>query len=153
MDSAQLLGNLGEFIGSIVIIATLIYLAMQVRQNSEHLAAQSRYNYCKGRAELAHATGLNRDIAEIVVKGRTSKEISLAEFVRVEYLLSATLSFWEYEFWEYEEGRISEDEFNPAAKRFVFQRDSRGYAPVWHQYKITAPRRFVEYVDKHIANP
>jgi len=31
---AQLLGNYGEFIGAIAVVATLIYLAVQVRQNS-----------------------------------------------------------------------------------------------------------------------
>ena len=33
-DFAQLLGNYGEFIGSIAVVFTLIYLAIQVRQNT-----------------------------------------------------------------------------------------------------------------------
>ena len=53
MDIAQLLGNLGEFIGAIVIVATLIYLAMQVRQNTNALHAQSRQSLLSaGQAEL-----------------------------------------------------------------------------------------------------
>ena len=32
---AQLLGNYGEFVGSLAVIATLVYLAIQVRQNTE----------------------------------------------------------------------------------------------------------------------
>ena len=31
---AQLLGNYGEFFGAIAVVATLFYLAMQIRQNS-----------------------------------------------------------------------------------------------------------------------
>ena len=34
---AQLLGNYGEFVGAIAVVVTLIYLAMQVRANSEML--------------------------------------------------------------------------------------------------------------------
>ena len=37
METAQLLGNFGEFFGAIAVVATLIYLAIQVRQ-SNHLA-------------------------------------------------------------------------------------------------------------------
>jgi hypothetical protein len=32
---AQLLGNYGEFVGSIAVVATLIYLALQIRQNTD----------------------------------------------------------------------------------------------------------------------
>ena len=33
-ELAQLLGNYGEFFGSVAVVATLIYLAIQVRQNT-----------------------------------------------------------------------------------------------------------------------
>ena len=34
-EIAQLLGNYGEFFGSIVLIATLIYLSVQIRQHTK----------------------------------------------------------------------------------------------------------------------
>ena len=34
MDTAQLLGNFGEFFGAIAVVATLIYLALQIRANT-----------------------------------------------------------------------------------------------------------------------
>ena len=34
------LGSVGEFIGSIVVLITLVYLAIQVRQNTRHVQAQ-----------------------------------------------------------------------------------------------------------------
>ena len=47
---AQLLGNYGEFIGAIAVVVTLIYLALQIRQNttsindSRKLALAQTYN-------------------------------------------------------------------------------------------------------------
>ena len=35
MESAQLLGNFGEFFGAIAVVVTLVYLATQIRQNSK----------------------------------------------------------------------------------------------------------------------
>lgn len=35
LELTALLGNLGEFLGSIGVLATLIYLALQVRQSKE----------------------------------------------------------------------------------------------------------------------
>lgn len=41
-ELAQLLGNLGEFVGAIGVVATLVYLAMQVRHSREALDANTR---------------------------------------------------------------------------------------------------------------
>ena len=37
VELSTVLGNLGEFIGSVAVLATLIYLAVQVRQSKELL--------------------------------------------------------------------------------------------------------------------
>ena len=34
MSASQLLGNFGEFVGAIAVVATLVYLALQIRQNT-----------------------------------------------------------------------------------------------------------------------
>lgn len=41
MSTAQLLGNIGEFIGAILVVASLIYLAAQVRQNATLIGLNS----------------------------------------------------------------------------------------------------------------
>jgi hypothetical protein len=54
MDLSQLLGNLGAFIGSIAVLATLIYLADQVRQARRQLTVvgmQARANHARGVLE------------------------------------------------------------------------------------------------------
>jgi hypothetical protein len=43
MDWSELLGNFGEFVGAIFIVVTLIYLMVQLRQNTTSIRSQSRY--------------------------------------------------------------------------------------------------------------
>ena len=38
----QDLGNLGEFVGAIAVVITLVYLALQIRQNTAHLSQNTR---------------------------------------------------------------------------------------------------------------
>ena len=42
LDMSQLLGNLGEFVGALAVVATLFYLAVQVRLGREATEANSR---------------------------------------------------------------------------------------------------------------
>ena len=52
MDTAQLLGNFGEFVGAIAVVATLIYLAIQIRQNSVQVRVNSFQISTERYAEL-----------------------------------------------------------------------------------------------------
>lgn len=52
-QTAQLLGNLGEFAGAIAIVVTLGYLAVQIKQSNNLLASQARYNLFVRRSDLA----------------------------------------------------------------------------------------------------
>ena len=42
METAQLLGNFGEFVGAIAVVATLVYLAVQVGHSKEALKENTR---------------------------------------------------------------------------------------------------------------
>ena len=46
---AQLLGNYGEFVGAIAVVATLAYLATQIRQSNQ---ASSRESYTHWMSEF-----------------------------------------------------------------------------------------------------
>ncbi|MGK0257051.1 MAG: hypothetical protein ACI96M_000479 [Candidatus Azotimanducaceae bacterium] len=49
---AQLLGNYGEFVGAIAVVGTLVYLAIQIRQNSAQLRIASFQTSTERYADL-----------------------------------------------------------------------------------------------------
>jgi hypothetical protein len=58
MDTAQLLGNFGEFFGAIAVVATLTYLAVQVRHGAEasRLDGQARVLEMANQALILRTT-------------------------------------------------------------------------------------------------
>ncbi len=58
MEITQILGNLGEFVGAIGVVATLIYLAIQVRHSAELLKINNAA--IKENVRLARAAALER---------------------------------------------------------------------------------------------
>jgi len=69
MDTAQLLGNVGEFLGAIVIVVTLIYLAAQIRQNNQALRASFESESISRTFDLQHPVALDRQVAEWWARG------------------------------------------------------------------------------------
>lgn len=57
ITSAQLLGNVGEFISAIAVVATLFYLAVQVRHSRESVDANTRALDESRKVQMAEALG------------------------------------------------------------------------------------------------
>lgn len=91
LEIVQLLGSLGEFLGAIAVFATLLYLAVQVREASrtaQFTAVQAN------RAQRISAFTANRDspyYPAILVKLRAGEELTPEEQIR---LVSHESSSW-----------------------------------------------------------
>jgi len=88
---AQLLGNYGEFVGSIAVLVTLVYLAIQVRQNTEQArdnAADIRQTglgqifemHSKHRFFIASDIGNSRMVREGLADFEALEEDELLQF-------------------------------------------------------------------------
>jgi len=77
MTSAQLLGNLGEFVGAVGVVATLIYLALQVRHSSSLVEMNNAA--LRQNTELAKAEAMDRYNAAVSRwRGRLIEDPELA---------------------------------------------------------------------------
>ena len=68
LEISQILGNYGEFVGAIAIVITLVYLALQLRQNTASVksnAFQTWVDVCN--AELS--AGQNESMAPVIATG------------------------------------------------------------------------------------
>lgn len=53
----ETLGNLGDFFGGIAVIATLIYLAVQIRANTQATQSENRAGVAREYREINQAEG------------------------------------------------------------------------------------------------
>jgi hypothetical protein len=106
MDTAQVLGNLGDFLGAIVVTATLIYLAVQVRQNTKALHAQSRQAVLAG-SQVALISAIDHpDIHLAILRGRNT--LSPEENVKVFFWLTTVMRAAEFAWLQFRDGVIDE---------------------------------------------
>jgi len=77
MDLTQL-ANLGEFIGGVAVLVTLIYLAVQVREGRRELRLQSEFGLADRLAQAAFQYSLSPDLARSIENSMIAPE-SLSE--------------------------------------------------------------------------
>ena len=81
MDLTQL-GNLGEFIGGVAVLVTLIYLAVQMRQSTRQGAAGLTYMLSSEFQRMNETTLTNPEHAELLLKLANDEQLSPVEEVR-----------------------------------------------------------------------
>ena len=142
------LGSIGEFISSIVVLITLIYLAVQVRQTRNATIASTMQT---NRVQFQNIMLANRDslIAPIIIKADNNEALTQEE----EYRLSTHINLqWNLLFSEYVQLQIGYTESwapsdKPALRR-IFGRYGGRAASWWDVTGVNIyPSQFVEYVE------
>ncbi len=147
MDIMEL-GAIGELVGGVAVIATLIYLALQVRQNTLVMRSQAISSRFSGQA-TAEIALMGNDAAEAMAKSwERPGELSAAEMIRVENFLASALYSFIAAFEAYELGLSSRREWE-AARDMVPGYLSFHFARAWWQEtKSLFPDSFVAELDE-----
>jgi hypothetical protein len=94
MSTAQLLGNFGEFVGAIAVVATLIYLASQIRHNT----AAQKTNSVWAMTQIFNQTHTSivehADVAEIMDRARDGRLTSGADSRRAFSIVATIDRCW-----------------------------------------------------------
>ena len=143
------IGAIGEIVGALAVVVSLVYLAVQVRAQ----IAESRETTTQLVAESFRRSGNiiagDPNMAEIFIKAReTESGLTEAELVQLYGGIAQTFRFWEEAHRLYKRDRIDADMWDGMQKQFaaamatgpVFQR-------VWEARRDYYNRDFQVYVD------
>jgi len=124
------LADMSEIVSSIAIVVTLIYLTVEVQQNTDALHAQSRQSVLtSGQSEL-FAMLEYPDI----VKSITKKEpLTSDEHVRLNMILVAMMRGREYSWLQYQNGIIDEAQWQTELAVIIFILDSQRTRDWWEK--------------------
>ncbi len=75
-EFAQLLGNYGEFVGAFAVVATLVYLAVQIRRDRQATTANTRQLRAASARELYLAAATSDKLAPIFDKLNSGDQIA-----------------------------------------------------------------------------
>ena len=154
---AQLLGNIGEFVGAIAVVVTLAYLAVQVRHSKEATEANTRlaeesHRLALAENQIARVNLIERqmrdlssspDLAEIFVKYdregiRALSPVERRRFASWHIIQHYVLDSQHY---QYELSMLDEESWQDAVRRIKAQ------IPVWDQLDMTIIGR-ISFVDE-----
>lgn len=147
------LANLGEFIGGIFVVVSLIYLALQVRQNTQSLRAE---NYARALDRIsAIQSQLTResDLADLVTRGVVSTAaLTPAERIRFTWAFYETFGAFEFMFHQAQAAALPADVWERWAATITWWLSWPGVRTWWRARPAPFSASFAGFVDEVLAD-
>jgi len=157
---AQLLGNYGEFVGAIAVVATLVYLAFQIRQNTKQLSLNEEASRVAVANASATAFRVERrsayesaELADLWLKGMSDPDdLSETDFYRFRlFMQNAIDGMWDI-YSQTEATGFAHEIWKTQGVSVVSRLlASVGGGRVWSQLRETYPEEFRTEIDRILA--
>ena len=128
------LGNLGEFIGGMAVIATLVYLAIQIRQNNKLLRRSAEQTSRSDSTAAIALAAQSPENAAVYHKGLADPD-ALSPEERTHFYLFMAANFYHLHFGHtaYQDGAQSEDSWKLQLQGLQFFVSRPGVRTWWEQ--------------------
>jgi len=148
----QDLGSIGEFVAAIATIATLVYLAVQVRQNTRALRSSTFQDISAQMAQNVEPIVSHEDVADIVAKGLNGLAgLTPGERLRFQSVLVMSFRRMEAVYIHAEIGSIDRELTRGFELSMLSLLHHPGAAEWWGTAKVTFNSSFSDHVDSWLA--
>ena len=145
---AQLLGNYGEFFGAFAVVVTLIYLAVQIRQNTRATMAESRYSAGQTNTEVCLAIATDPEFSDIWRRGLADlSTLSVEERFRWNYFAYASWDSWEIAHTQWRRRMLSDGDWVKYQRIIEMQMAAPGIREYWSETKEAYHPEFRKLVE------
>ena len=108
----QDLGSIGEFLGAIAVVVSLVYLSAQIRQNTRSLRANAYKDFILSIASTREAIARDRDLAELWERGLSDYPTLPADRYRFDAIMARAVSNFQIAREFYSRGRLERSVFD-----------------------------------------
>ncbi len=150
----QAIGAVGEVLGAAAVVASLVYLARQVRSSAAVIRATAYMEIALGTAETLEDWAQDDVWHELVVRvffeGTGRDDFTPAERIKISFHLLALLRLFEAAYHQYREGVVSEEILEVCDSALL---RTQYFAESWPIYRPELSRAFATFLDSHLELP
>ena len=156
------LGQVVTILANVGVIVGIIFLAVELSQNNELLAAQARLAQNERLTDTFNDMIQSPEFAETMAKSSRGDELSPREAVQLRAFHSRQFRSWQWQFFERELGSLQSipiDSWRNVVRGRTSFRASLGteldgtWAASWEANRPVLESQFVEFMDANVFSP
>ena len=144
----EAIGAVGELVGAIAVIATLIYLAIQIKNGARAVRSSAVTDATTALQAFYQELGTNQQTSELYLKGMTNYD-SLSEQAQLQWLMLMHSAFIGFQrgFYLSQEGTLDNALRDSIATGIIATSHLPGLQAYWRQRKAFFQPEFVDWVE------
>ena len=145
------IGAVGEIIGAVAVVVSLAYLAMQIRQNSRIVAANTFQSISTTASKETMEIAQNPSLASLIVKMTTEPpELTSTEAMQAQLLLRAIFRNYENHYYQHSRGYFEDEVWDGYVKTMGEQLAGRFGRTWWESHQGAFGKSFVAFVNEEL---
>jgi len=147
------LGNIGDFVGGVGVVITLIYLATQIRQNTATVRASGAASHNEGLNNITLLLAQNDQARTVYYQG-LSDYASLSEdgVLQFDLLLQYFCQSIQRSQHLYRERALTEEAWRETEAALTFLSSQSGFHSMWEKWGSAYPPEFRKLVEKFLTS-
>lgn len=144
------IGAMGELVGAVAVVATLIYLSVQLRQNTRTVRVSSAQAVTEELQDMFSLLASDQELAEIFAKAGRDSELSGANRVRYYTFNSNLLRVYENAFLQKQQNVIDEAHWSGMTRMMIDYTKMAAFPEYWQDRKHWLSESFQRYMESEI---
>ena len=145
-------GDAAQAIGTIGVIAGIIFLAYELRQNNEFLEAEASFNLAQNRISMFETLSTDDDLATALLTGLKGEPLSDLQEFQLQLIYVQIFTKWDWEYQQYRQGRIAEQQL-PVSDWIHILKTFPGMREHWDTEKAHGRTpEFVKFMEEEVAD-
>jgi hypothetical protein len=146
------IGACAELVGAIGVIATLGYLAVQIRQNTNAVKLGTSHAVIEEFRGMFALAASNQGILDCLVAGATEPiELAGAEKARYYTYMSNFILAYQNAYLQMGKGVLENEQWEGMTRMMIDYTDVPGFKEYWHNRKHWTSSSFQQYMDTEIV--
>ena len=147
------IGAIAELMGALGVIASLLFVALQVRQNSKVVAANTFQAISSTSSDAAFRMAENPQLAVIIRKSITEPSgLNEEERTRAEVWMRGLFRNYENYYYQYTRGHLEVDIWNGYLEVILTGLSNEFGSAWWGTHQRAFGKQFVEFINKKLSS-
>ena len=149
MNRADSLDRWLTWLANIGVIAGIVFLAIEIRQNTDMVRAQTRDNITDKQLTLFEWFAASPENIRVREAGdQNTLEPGTPEYAQYGWMIAGNFRLWENEWYQYQQGLFEPEEFEPRIEMWrAMLRSSPGMREVWTFQRVAYSPEFKAFID------
>jgi hypothetical protein len=151
LELSEVLGNFGEFVGAVAVVTTLLYLAVQIRQNNTSQRVAAKQEMTRQFADFIDFLVVNPDLEAIHDRGLAGGELSSAETVTFNRIMAKAAWYMAVMHFQYRVQKLDDGDWEESRSLIAFYCSTPGFQVFWRTRDRAHGPEFLQYIDNEIS--